>query len=249
MRALAMLLLIGAVFAAVFFWRAPTRPANSPVTNDEGGGKDGDVVVAAGNGGDFSNDPVTNKTMATLAKKLNAPVVIINQKRDAAVAKEAKRETTGEKLARVIASAMPKFTAKFPTRYDALIRASANAQNISPAVLKQMLIKESSLNPVAVSHAGARGIAQFMRPTWKRQSRLFYGKELDYDDAFNPNLAIPLAARYLRWLLGQTRGEYEPALAAYNGGIGRLQRGDLPSSSWDYANTILTRAGAGQFAP
>lgn len=162
-------------------------------------------------------------------------------KKEKARARAVARESGGESLGASIAGFLG--FVRFPTAYDSVIESSANAQGISPRVFKSMLISESSLRPDAVSNVGARGIAQFMPATWREWTRKFYGEELPFDDAFNPYKAIPLSARYLRWLLDQTRGEYAPALASYNGGIGNWARGTLPRHSWEYAEKILKRAG------
>jgi membrane-bound lytic murein transglycosylase MltF len=83
-------------------------------------------------------------------------------------------------------------------------------------VLKAQAIAASKLNPRAVSAAGAKGLFQFMDPTWQEWSeRKQPGAPLD---VWNPEHATFVAAAYLEWLLGRVGGDLRKAIAAYNWG-------------------------------
>ena len=89
-------------------------------------------------------------------------------------------------------------------------------------VLKAQAIAASSLNPRAVSAAGAKGLFQFMDPTWQEWSaRKQPGAPLD---VWNPEHATFLAAAYLEWMLRRVGGDLRKAIAAYNWGIGHVTR-------------------------
>lgn len=60
------------------------------------------------------------------------------------------------------------------------------------------------------------GLAQAMPATWEE----WMGKK----DPFDPEQSIIFYAKYMSWLLGQTRGDLEKATASYNAGIGRVTR-------------------------
>lgn len=137
------------------------------------------------------------------------------------------------------------FTAQFTGNYDALIYNAAMDWGVDPSILKQQLIAESSLNPAAVGRqtrsGQARGIAQFLPATWS--DVLANGWAPAGSEPTDAAAAIPAAAAYMRWLLEQVNGNYAAALAAYNFGIGNVQRRrPLPPETRDYVQNVLMRA-------
>ena len=95
-----------------------------------------------------------------------------------------------------------------PARFrEPLVRASSR-WSVPADVLAAQLLAESNFNPLAVSPAGARGIAQFMPAT-----AAAYGLA----DPFDPNEAIDAQANLMSDLLRQF-GDVSLALAAYNAG-------------------------------
>ncbi len=83
---------------------------------------------------------------------------------------------------------------------------------------------ESNLDPDAVSPVGAKGLAQFMRPTWVEWWDKVYGiRGLPLGRRTNPERSIELQAAYVCRLLSVFSG-VDKALAAYNWGWGRVRR-------------------------
>lgn len=95
-------------------------------------------------------------------------------------------------------------------QYRDLIRQAANRHGIDPAMIKAIIMAESSFNPNAVSSRGAQGLMQLMPQT---------AESLGVVNAFDPGKNIDAGARYFRWLLKQCRGDVQMALAAYNAGL------------------------------
>ena len=119
-----------------------------------------------------------------------------------------------------------------PPELVPLIEAAAGTcTGVSPALLAAQLDQESGFRADAVSPVGAQGLAQFMPGTWAS-----WGRDGDGDgraDPFTPADAIPAQAAYLCSLLGDVASlggdPVRLALAAYNAGLGAVQRyGDVP---------------------
>lgn len=102
----------------------------------------------------------------------------------------------------------------------------------------RLIWQESRHNAVAVSHAGARGIAQFMPGT---------AADIGLKDPFDPVTSLLKSAEFLR-MLHKKFGNVGLAAAAYNGGPGRLERwletraknkkAALPKETQDYVRII-----------
>lgn len=129
---------------------------------------------------------------------------------------------------------------KFGTKYDDLIVASSENAGIPATLLYRLLNQESRFRDDIItgktrSNVGALGIAQFMPATAVE----WLGSE---DAALDPKKAIPGAAKYLAWLIRRFNGDQTKAVAAYNWGIGNVQRKGLdaaPQETRKYVQAIL----------
>lgn len=115
---------------------------------------------------------------------------------------------------------------------EALTQAAADS-DLPPAFFARLIWQESKFKHDAMSHVGARGVAQFMPAT---------AAEVGLDDPFDPRQALPASAKFLRRLHNQF-GNLGLAAAAYNAGPGRIQnwlsrRGVLPAETRNYVRTI-----------
>jgi soluble lytic murein transglycosylase-like protein len=86
---------------------------------------------------------------------------------------------------------------KVPAGYVAALQNASKVSGIPAPILAGQLRQESNFNPKAVSHAGARGIAQFMPGTWASYGQ---GK-----DPFDPLAGIDAQGRFLAGLLKQAQ--------------------------------------------
>jgi membrane-bound lytic murein transglycosylase D len=107
---------------------------------------------------------------------------------------------------------------------------------------------ESGFNPIATSHAGARGLWQFMATTARR-----YGLRVDHwvDERLDPEKSTMAAAAYLRDLYNLF-GSWFLAQAAYNAGEGTVARAIRATGSsdfWALARTSFLHRETKEFVP
>ena len=116
------------------------------------------------------------------------------------------------------------------TKYLPMIQNVFRAEGL-PLDLAYIPIIESGFKPTALSKANARGPWQFMKPTAREQ-----GLKFDWyiDERSDPEKATIAAAKYLKSLYKVFDGDWHLVLAAYNGGLGRLQRALQRSGKDDF---------------
>ncbi len=95
------------------------------------------------------------------------------------------------------------------SQFNDIIVEAGRKWNVSPALLRAVIVVESKFNPRAVSKKGARGLMQLMPQTARRFSA---------GDLFDPRANVLAGAQYLRFLLDLFRDDVELAVAAYNAG-------------------------------
>lgn len=93
--------------------------------------------------------------------------------------------------------------------YHPMISKASEEHNVDPALVKAIIMAESSYNPHAVSPQGAVGLMQLMPHT---------AKSLGVKNSFNPEQNIQAGTKYLKELIDQFDGDLKLALAAYNAG-------------------------------
>lgn len=135
--------------------------------------------------------------------------------------------------------------------FKSLIEQVAQRYGYDPALLAGQAWQESRFDPNARSRAGAVGLLQFMPGTWAD-----WGNGADPED---PAASADAGVRYMRYLLARYASTAAPlsvALAAYNWGMGNvdkaMQRSGrtdweglapfLPEETRNYVPLILNRA-------
>ena len=101
------------------------------------------------------------------------------------------------------------------TNYDAIVEEASRQFSVDPDLIRAVIEVESNGNQNAVSPAGARGLMQLMPKT---------AAELGVTNPFDPVENITAGTRYLRQLLDRYWGNVKLALAAYNWGMGNLEK-------------------------
>jgi membrane-bound lytic murein transglycosylase D len=116
------------------------------------------------------------------------------------------------------------------TQYLPMIQDVFRAEGV-PLDLAYIPIIESGFKPNAVSKASARGPWQFMKAT-ARENGLHHDWYID--ERSDPEKATLAAAKYLKTLNKLFDGDWNLVLAAYNGGLGRVQRAVKRSGKEDF---------------
>ena len=83
--------------------------------------------------------------------------------------------------------------------------------------------QESLFNPVIVSPSGAIGLMQLMPATAAGQARKMGIRSTTPALSQNPALNVTLGSGYLQSMIDNYGGSYVLAIAAYNGGPGRVR--------------------------
>jgi hypothetical protein len=123
-----------------------------------------------------------------------------------------------------------------PQEMSEQIYDAATRHDIEPDVAYGLVFVESTFRERAVSHVGARGLAQVMPRTarWLEPS-------VSTGDLFDPEVNLELGFRYLRQMIDKYDGDLFKALTAYNRGPGTvdriLRRGGNPDNG--YARKVM----------
>ncbi len=113
----------------------------------------------------------------------------------------------------------PSLLKKNIDRWDDIIIRAARTYEVSPELVKAIVLVESGMNPKATSPAGAQGLMQLMPAT---------ARGLGVKQPYDPNENIFGGTRYIRKMLDRF-SDRRLALAAYNAGPGNVRKyGGIP---------------------
>ena len=108
-------------------------------------------------------------------------------------------------------------TKNYAIQYGEVITEQAEKFGLEPTLVAAIVDTESSFNPSAESHQGARGLMQLLPKTAKWVASQI---SIEYDDEkmWDPEYNVELGSYYLSYLVGHFQN-IEFAVAAYNGGL------------------------------
>ena len=115
-----------------------------------------------------------------------------------------------------------------------LVKKNAEAEGVSAALIRAVVMRESGGKPCAVSSKGAQGMMQLMPATQA---------DLGVKDPLDAAENISAGTRYLKQLLTRYSGNTSLALAAYNAGPNRVEpNGKIPDipETQGYVTDVLS---------
>ena len=124
---------------------------------------------------------------------------------------------------------------KLPTEDLRALVSRMSLDGISPRLVHAVIQQESAGKPCAVSSKGAMGLMQLMPDL---------AREMNVDDAFDPEQNVRAGIRHLVQLTARYNGDLPKVLAAYNAGITRVDSSggipDIPETQ-AYVKSILAK--------
>jgi soluble lytic murein transglycosylase len=110
-----------------------------------------------------------------------------------------------------------------PLEHASIIREQAKAKDLDPALVAAVIYTESRFRP-RTSSAGAEGLMQITPDTAQFIAHTSGGTTFTTADLATPKVNIAYGAWYLRYLKQRYGGNMKLALAAYNGGMGNVDK-------------------------
>src|SRR5882672_2273757 len=121
---------------------------------------------------------------------------------------------------------------RYPRPYPDEVAAASELAGVPADWILGVMRQESLYRKDAVSRADARNLLQMLPATAAAVARRWHLPSPHRDALFDPAVAVPLGAAYLRELLNRYAGRLDVSLAAYNAGAATVARW-LPPNSMD----------------
>ena len=125
---------------------------------------------------------------------------------------------------------------RYPRPYAGIVEQATKQTQVPGDWIFAIMRQESLFRSDAVSRADARGLMQMQPATAAAVARRWHLPAPSRQSLFEPSVAVPLGACYIRELLDKYKGRIDQSLAAYNAGpvsVARwLPRGPMDADIW-----------------
>lgn len=138
-------------------------------------------------------------------------------------------DTASDAVKEEVAERQPVRSGK--AQFASIVAKAAEQHGLDPKLIEAVIQTESSFQADAVSPVGAQGLMQLMPAT---------AADLGVKDAFDPEQNVMAGSKYLKQLMNRYDGDAKLALAAYNWGMGNLERNPerMPQETIQYVAKI-----------
>lgn len=140
-------------------------------------------------------------------------------------------ETVTERASNITSPPLRSAPKPAPEGLNQIIEQAARTYGVNPALITSVIRAESGFDAKATSPKGAMGLMQLMPET---------ARDLGVTDPYDPRENVMAGTRYLRSLLERYNGDVTQALAAYNWGMGNVERypNRMPQETREYISRI-----------
>jgi len=111
----------------------------------------------------------------------------------------------------------------YPIKYEEYVYKYSDELDIDPMLTFAIIKTESNFEENAVSKSGAIGLMQLMATTAKEQAQKL-NVEFEMEILYNPEINLKIGLNYFNTLLDYYNQNYILAFAAYNAGLGNVQK-------------------------
>lgn len=112
----------------------------------------------------------------------------------------------------------------YPMKYEDTISKYAIEYGLDIYLIAAIIKVESNFDSLARSNKGALGLMQIKASTGRWIGEQLGIKDFEEDMLYQPEINIKMGCWYLNYLLKYYNGNIQLALAAYNGGLGNVNK-------------------------
>lgn len=120
----------------------------------------------------------------------------------------------------------------YPIEYSEYVKKYSNEFGVPQKIIYAVIKTESNFNETAVSPASAHGLMQLTEETFFDVAKML-GESPSAFDIYSPDVNIRYGTRYLFYLYKLYDGNWDTAIAAYNAGLGNVNKWLLDSGLSD----------------
>ena len=111
----------------------------------------------------------------------------------------------------------------YPLEYSEYVEKYSNEFGVPQRIIYAVIKTESDFNETAVSPASAHGLMQLTEETFYDVASML-GEAPSAFDIYSPDVNIRYGTRYLFYLYKMYDGNWDNAIAAYNAGLGNVNK-------------------------